>query len=127
VPVLAPQHYTQHYTAILPGRLAHARPATQVYIRRRLLVAVVLVVVVAGVWLGAGSVRATRGGEPASPTAGRPAITYPAITYVVHPGDTLWSIAGRYHGAIDQADYVDALVQRNGGSIVQVGQALALP
>jgi LysM repeat protein len=46
---------------------------------------------------------------------------------MVQPGDTLWSIAAHHHGAADQADYVDALIQRNGGTIVQVGQVLALP
>jgi hypothetical protein len=121
-----------HYAAILPGRLAHIPPTTQVYIRRRLLVLAVLVAVVAVVWLGAGSVRATRDGEPAAPSAGRPAVTQSAvnqsaITYMVQPGDTLWSIAAHHHGHADQADYVDALIQRNGGTIVQVGQVLALP
>ena len=110
------------YAAVLPGRLAHPQPTTQIYIRRRLLVLAVLLAVVVGVWLGAGSVRATRGGEPAAPSAGRS-----AVTYMVHPGDTLWSIAAKYHGTADQADYVDALVQRNGGTIVQVGQVLTLP
>jgi Tfp pilus assembly protein FimV len=87
----------------------------------------VLVAVVAVVWLGAGSVRATRDGEPAAPSAGRPAVNQSAITYMVQPGDTLWSIAAHHHGHADQADYVDALIQRNGGTIVQVGQVLALP
>lgn len=113
----------QTYSVVLPGRLAHTRPATQVFIRRRLLVALVLFAVVAGVWLGAGSVLANRGGEPASAAAVRP-----AISYVVQPGDTLWSIAGHHHGQFDQATYVDALIQRNGGTtIVQVGQLLVLP
>jgi Tfp pilus assembly protein FimV len=97
-----------------------------VYIRRRLLVLAVLVAVVAAVWLGAGSVRATRGGEPAAPSTGRPAVSSLA-SYMVQPGDTLWSIASHHHGSADQADYVEALIQRNGGTIVQVGQMLALP
>jgi nucleoid-associated protein YgaU len=117
----------QQYAAVLPGRLAHTQPTTQVYIRRRLLVLAVLVAVVVGVWLGAGSVRATRGGEPAAPSTGRSAVTAQVVTYMVHPGDTLWSIAAKYHGSADQADYVDALVQRNGGTVVQVGQVLTLP
>jgi hypothetical protein len=116
-----------HYAAVLPGHLAHTPPTTQVYIRRRLLVLAVLVAVLVGVWLGAGSVRATRGGEPAAPSTGRPAHTVSAVTYMVQPGDTLWSIAAHHHGAAGQADYVDALIERNGGTIVQVGQVLALP
>jgi hypothetical protein len=114
-----------HYAVVLPGRLVHTQPTTQVYIRRRLLVLAVLVAVVAVVWLGAGSVRATRGGEPAASSTGRPAVT--DASYMVQPGDTLWSIAAHHHGTADQADYVDALIQRNGGTIVQVGQVLALP
>jgi hypothetical protein len=119
-PALATVHH--QCAAVLPGRLAHTEPTTQVYIRRRLLVLAVLVAVVVGVWLGAGSVRATRGGEPAAPSTGRS-----AVTYMVHPGDTLWSIAAKFHGTADQADYVDALVQRNGGTVVQVGQVVTLP
>ena len=129
--------YHYDYAAVLPGHLAHSVPTTQVYIRRRLLVLAVLVAVVAVVWLGAGSVRATRDGEPAAPSAGRPAVSSAAVSsaavssaagsYMVQPGDTLWSIAAQHHGKADQADYVDALVQRNGGTIVQVGQVLALP
>ena len=114
---------TQSYTVVLPGHLAHARPTTQIFIRRRLLVALVLVAVVAGVWLGAGNVLANRSGEPASAAAVRP-----AHSYIVHPGDTLWSIASHFHGSADQVSYVDALIQHNGGrTIVQVGQQLVLP
>jgi hypothetical protein len=115
----------RQYSAVLPGHLAHSQPTTQVYIRRRLLVLAVLLAVVVGVWVGAGSVRATRGGEPAVPSAGRSAVT--AAAYMVQPGDTLWSIAAHHHGSADQADYVDALIQRNGGTVVQVGQVLSLP
>ena len=114
--------YTPGYTVVVPAHLPHTHPTTQVIIRRRLLVALVLFAVVVGVWLGAGSVLANRGGEPASAAAVRP-----AISYIVQPGDTLWSIAAHHHGPVDQATYVDVLVQRNGGSIVQVGQVLSLP
>ncbi len=110
------------YTVILPPRLAEPRPTTQVYVRRRLLVGLVVVAVVLGVWFGAGNVLANRSGAPASSAAVRP-----AIAYVVQPGDTLWSIAERHHGAIDQAEYVDLLVRRNGGATIQVGQSVTLP
>jgi len=113
---------SQRYTVVLPARLADPRPAAEVYVRRRLLVGLVLVAVVVAVWFGAGSVLANRGGVPASAAAVRP-----ATTYVVQPGDTLWSIAAAHHGDAAQSSYVDLLVQRNGGTTVQIGQLLTLP
>jgi LysM repeat protein len=47
--------------------------------------------------------------------------------YVVQPGDTLWSIAERFHGPTVLADYVDQLVDRNGGTHLDVAQPLTLP
>jgi LysM repeat protein len=110
------------YTVVLPGQLAEPRPASVVYIRRRVLVSLVLVTILAMVWLGAGSVLANRGGEPASASAVRP-----VATYVVQPGDTLWSIAALHHGQASQTSYVDALVQANGGASLQIGQVISLP
>jgi LysM repeat protein len=110
------------YDVLLPARLADPRPSTLVYVRRRLLVALVAVAVVAVVVLGAGNVLANRGGDPASTSAVRP-----ATTYVAHAGDTMWSIASRFHGAAGQADYVDALIEVNGGVALQVGQVVRLP
>jgi LysM repeat protein len=71
---------------------------------------------------GAGNVLANRGGAPASAAAVRP-----ASTYVVQPGDTLWSIAAANHGEASQSTYVDALVSVNGGASLQVGQVITLP
>ncbi len=112
----------QRYTVVVPHRLAEPRPTAQVYVRRRLLVGLVLVAFVVAGWFGAGSVRATRGGAPAAAAAVRP-----AVTYVVQPGDSLWSIAEAHHGDISLTAYVDMLVGRNGGATIQVGQALLLP
>jgi len=102
------------YTAVLP--------TTQVYLRRRLLAALVAIAVVVVVWVGAGNVLANRGGDPASTSAVRP-----AATYVVHAGDTLWSIAAAHHGSHSLTSYVDSLVRANGGTSLQVGQVVALP
>jgi LysM repeat protein len=116
------QHSAQRYTVVLPGPLAEPHPSTTVYVRRRLLVSLVLATMLAIVWLSAGNVLANRGGAPASASAVRP-----ASTYVVQPGDTLWSIASMYHGSASQSTYVDALVQVNGGAGIQIGQVIALP
>lgn len=115
------------YTVVVPARLRGAagvdqRPTTQVFVRRRLMVAMVFVAVVVAISVGAGSVLANRGGAPASTSAVRP-----ASTYVVQPGDTIWSIAQRFHGDRSQMVYVDSLVAINGGSALQVGQVMALP
>jgi len=122
---LAPN--TVPYTVVLPGRFGgsaerEARPTAQVFIRRRLLVALVFIAVVVALWVGAGSVLANRGGDPASTSAVRP-----ASTYVVQPGDTLWSIAQRFHGSASQVGYVDALVSAVGEGPLQVGQVITLP
>ena len=75
------------------------------------------------VGLGAGTVVANRGASPASGSSVRPAIA----TYVVHHGDTMWSIAATHRGSLSQSDYVDLLVQANGGAALQVGQQIELP
>jgi Tfp pilus assembly protein FimV len=114
------------YTVVLPARLSaqgrQVRPATQVYVRRRLLVVFVLVAIVVALVAGAGNVLANRGGAPASTSAVRP-----AQTYVARSGDTMWSIALAHRGAASQADYVDALIAVNGGVAVQVGEVITLP
>ena len=105
-----------------PALRVDNRPCTQVFLRRRVLVALVFIAVFVALTIGAGSVLANRGGAPASTSAVRS-----AITYVVQPGDTLWSIAERVRGGSSQADYVDALVSVLGGASLQVGQVITLP
>jgi LysM repeat protein len=110
------------YTVVVPARLADPRPTAEVYVRRRLLVGLVFVAIVVAMWFGAGNVLASRSGAPASAAAARP-----TISYVVQPGDTLWSIASARQGGTGVDSYVDLLVQRNGGATIQVGQVLTLP
>ncbi len=105
------------YTAVLP--------TTEVYIRRRLLVGLVVFVVAVFVVFGAGNVLANRGGAPASTPTVRPAAA--SATYVARSGDTLWSIAAAHHGTHSLSSYVDALIEANGGTSLQVGQVVALP
>jgi LysM domain len=52
----------------------------------------------------------------------------PRVTYVVEPGDTLWSIAGRVAPGHDPRPVVDALIKDNdvrGG--LRTGQELSIP
>ncbi|MEI7547625.1 MAG: LysM domain-containing protein [Actinomycetota bacterium] len=114
------------YTVVVPLRLAGGRRHTRVFVRRRLLVSLVLVAVVAVVWLGAGNVLANRGGDPASAATVRPA-SPAAHVYVARAGDTLWSLAQRFHGDTSAAQYLELLLMANRGSSLQVGQAVTLP
>jgi len=106
---------------VIPSRLTDT---VQIYARRRLMVLFVLAAIVLVLLVSTGHVVANRGGAPASAPAVRPANS---VVYVVQAGDTLWSIGQRFHGDTALADYVDALVSANGGTEIQLSQALTLP
>ncbi len=130
-------------------RFGAVRPAHSVYVRRRLLVAMLLVAFIALVVVGVRIVLADHGGVPASTSVIRPASSPAAagvasavpaampvvaqstagaaLTYIVQPGDTLWSLARRFHGGKNLSGYVDSLVYANGGATVRSGQVLRLP
>lgn len=130
-------------------RLGTGRPAHAVYVRRRLLVGLMVVGMLSVLGVTAQSVLADRGGVPASTPTVRPAtvelaaasapasaLPQPApvdpvapvgTQYIVQPGDTLWSLGELFHGRQSVAGYVDALVAANGGASLQVGQLLTLP
>jgi hypothetical protein len=119
---------------VIPGRFGEYRTATQIYARRRMMVLLTVAMIVLVLLVSAGHVVANRGGAPASASMIRPANASAVVdapvaanVYVVQPGDTLWSIGERFHGHTVLADYVDALVAANGGTVVQVSQALTLP
>jgi nucleoid-associated protein YgaU len=116
------------------------QPATAATYRRRRLVAgaLVLGVLLAGSWalgvLGGGSLTASEARSPSSATA---AVSIGAVepvsrrTYVVQPGDTLWSIARALTGTTDPgADVrptVDALAAERHGRPLEVGETIVLP
>ena len=119
---------------VIPGQFGDSSPAGQLYARRRLMVGLCLTAIVLVLFLSTGHVVANRGGAPASASMIRPASAAapipapaPANVYIVQPGDTLWSIGERFHGQAVLVDYVDSLVAVNGGTELQVSQALALP
>jgi hypothetical protein len=119
---------------VIPGQFGSAQTLADTYARRRRAVLVVLASIALVLFLGAGHVVANRGGAPASASAIRPAAS-PAAPgtagaahlYIVQPGDTLWSIGERFHGSTPLVDYVDGLVEANGGTALQIAQPLALP
>jgi Tfp pilus assembly protein FimV len=106
----------------LPPRLLPfarpARPPDVVYRRRRLLVLGAALVLAALVLAAVTSLQAT-----ASRFAGEPAAT---VTYVVEPGDTVWSIAESLAPDADPRPFVDEIVEANGSARLDVGQRLVL-
>jgi len=121
------------FVAVVPSRYAVGRRPRAVYIRRRLAVLLVLVAVLCSVAWSTGQVLASRGGAPASAPTARPAHAGDAdpaaatASYVVQPGDTLWSLARRYHGDMSTERYLERLVEVNGGAALEVGQVVVLP
>ena len=110
-----------------------------VYLRRRLMVALIGLSVAAAACLGVRAL-ASRGDATASIPTVTPlsagvstaSVIDPVVYgqgsgfYVVRPGDTLWSIASSLtDGSI--SSFVDDLVELNGGSSIDVGQRLIVP
>ena len=113
-----PRHLT--VVTVVPGRPNHAT-----FVRRRLMVLAGVLSMAALSGLAIGQMLVNRGGTPAS----TPAVHQPhdPATYVVEPGDTLWSIATHHRGEASQAGYVRQLVEVNGGPSIEAGQVITLP
>ena len=108
------------------------RRGRDIYRRRRFAVLVLLVVIVFAVVGAVTAARAAMGAigggpltSPASPLARVQPVA--ATSYVVRPGDTLWSIAGAVHPSGDLRPYVDRLAAQLHGHPLQAGQRIALP
>jgi len=94
------------------------------------LIAAVLVVTVAVPSVAAVGALIGLGGRPAAASETGPAVPGGQRTfsiYVAEAGDSLWSIAESSRGAIGISTYVDALIDLNGGTAIQAGQAIRLP
>lgn len=109
----------------IEGGRAPARVAQRsVYRRRRLVaLAVVTLVAVATLLLANAVVARTAGGGNPHPVAG----TSEVAVHVVQPGETLWSIAQDLRGRTDVRLVVDRLIDLNGHAPLVVGQRLQLP
>jgi hypothetical protein len=77
---------------------------------------------IVGGGLAAGRIAAVLGGAPASAPEHRPVLA----SYVVEPGDTLWSIARQLQPNGDVSGLVRSLARVNGGADLVVGQRLVL-
>ncbi len=99
-------------------------PSATTYRRRRTVV--VMAVLAAGV-LGVQGVLTGPGDVHAS-AAGTGTATPIEATVRAEPGDTLWGIAQQHRGELSLRTYLDALIDRNGGSTrIQAGQLVHLP
>lgn len=113
----------QPYRSQSTGQLLGPRRPHHVYLRRRLVVASALCSLLVAAGVGAGNVLANRGGDPASAST----VRHNSATYLVQPGDTMWSIAEAHRGSVDLVDFVDSLIALNGGTALQIGELIALP
>lgn len=97
-------------------------PSCTIYVRRRLLVGAVALLLGLVAWSGADSVFANRGGDPAS----APAVGGTSM-YVVESGDSLWSIAEEHRGSTPIDNYVEELLVLHGSPVLFVGEVISLP
>lgn len=137
-PAVGPVHPYRPDLRVLDGGRSPATLARRATFRRRRSVALALLATVAValvLLVGAVSTRFAGGGDPSS-AAGVPSPTsavalraaeVAAASWVVAPGDTLWSIAAEVAPEADVRATVDRLVALNGRAPIVVGQHLRLP
>ena len=89
-------------------------------VRRRRLVAAVVLGLVLALALGLGSLALTRPASAGTLPTGRQ-------THVVQSGETYWSIAGRYRHGGDLRIAVNQLIDANGGRPLFPGDRIELP
>jgi hypothetical protein len=99
----------------------------RVYLRRRLLAGLAVLLLTAVIWMAVvGALSLLRGPTSNSPTSAATAAVPPAAAeeYIVQPGDTLWTIAERLDPQGDLRPVVDELADRAGGAMLQSGQRI---
>ncbi len=119
--------HSLYYPSVTSSPSMPCPPAPNYVVRRLAVGALVLLAVTAVVAITALGLPAGPGGRPASASRAEPAHISSAAIYVAVPGDSLWSIARAYHGEVGLDRYVDTLIDLNGGTSVQIGQAVRLP
>ncbi len=120
-----PQHRRSHLRLVVSEPVVHQsghRASARVYRRRRLVAAIIGLVLLGGSIMGlvtifGGQARAAQNLAGLSAT--------PRVV-IAQPGDTLWAIARRVVPVGNITTLVDQLVQMNGAEIV-AGQEVRLP
>ncbi len=98
------------------------------YALRRLVAGLLVVMAIALVAIAASASIGAVLDVDGRPAAATDVATAPVVrTHVAQPGDTLWSIAEQYRGDVGRSRFVDALIDLNGGTAIQAGQAVRLP
>jgi LysM repeat protein len=94
-----------------------------VYRRRRLVVATLIL----SVLLGGRAAADLVGSGPLAASDPAPPVLVSERSYVVQPGDTLWTIARHLQPAGDVRRLVDRLATQRHGAALQVGERIELP
>jgi nucleoid-associated protein YgaU len=114
-----------------PQSVPRALPDRPTRVRRRRLAALVVTVALIGAAAPAGLalLGVASSVQPSSPQPVEAPPLAPVLgqTYVVKPGDTLWSVAAAIAPDSDPRPVVHALRAANGGPDIQVGQRLTIP
>ncbi|MGB0114262.1 MAG: LysM domain-containing protein [Ilumatobacteraceae bacterium] len=116
-------------------RITTATSAAPNYVLRRTVAALVAATVLAVAIIAVSvllDAAVDFGGRPAAASeigpSGSEVLAAPIVRFhVAEPGDTLWSIAAAFRGDVGRDAFIDALIDLNGGTSIQAGQAIRLP
>jgi hypothetical protein len=108
------------------SRSALGRPTRAVYWRRRLVAAGLAALFVAGMLTVAVSALSRAGDGPLTVTGGG-ATPASDRTWVVRPGDTLWTIATALEPGADMRPLVDRLSAETKGAAIFPGERIPIP
>jgi hypothetical protein len=106
---------------------ASRRPTAADYRRRRVVAVGVAALLAVFAWIAVRSALDRIGGGPLATTGATSAVPVSARTWVVQPGDTLWSIASAVEPRSDVRPLVDQLARETGGRPLYPGQVIAVP